>query len=99
MFYRLLHESFQHQQYSYILQHVQGKFNVEDKTGTYAHIVGGGTSDTDRKNIHTIDWSGNAEFAGGVTATSVILASSTPGSTKKFRLTVSDSGELTINQI
>ena len=48
-------------------QHVQGKYNVEDKTNTYAHIVGGGTSNTDRKNIHTLDWSGNAVFAGDVT--------------------------------
>lgn len=31
-----------------------------------AHIVGGGTSDTDRKNIHTLDWAGNAWFAGEV---------------------------------
>lgn len=47
-------------------QHVQGKFNVEDTANKYAHIVGGGTSDTKRKNIHTIDWDGNAEFAGDV---------------------------------
>lgn len=47
-------------------QHVQGKYNVEDKTNTYVHIVGGGTSNTDRKNIHTIDWNGNAVFSGDV---------------------------------
>lgn len=46
-------------------QHVQGKFNVEDTEDKYAHIVGGGTSD-DRKNIHTLDWEGNAVFAGDV---------------------------------
>ena len=50
-------------------QHVQGKYNVEDTTSTYAHIVGGGTSNTDRKNIHTLDWNGNAVFSGDVTAT------------------------------
>ncbi len=44
-------------------QHVQGKYNKGDYT-QYAHIVGGGTSDADRKNIHTIDWDGNAMFAG-----------------------------------
>ena len=49
--------------------HVQGKFNIKDTTNTYAHIVGGGTSDTNRKNIHTIDWNGNAEFAGDVRIT------------------------------
>lgn len=47
-------------------QHVQGKYNVKDTANKYAHIVGGGSSDTDRKNIHTIDWDGNAEFAGDV---------------------------------
>ena len=50
-------------------QHVQGKYNIEDTSGTYAHIVGGGTSDSDRKNIHTLDWNGNAVFSGDVTAT------------------------------
>ena len=48
-------------------QHVQGKYNVEDTKNEFAHIVGGGTSDTNRKNIHTIDWNGNAAFAGDVT--------------------------------
>lgn len=47
--------------------HVQGRYNVADGMGRYAHIVGGGTSDRDRKNIHTIDWNGDAWFAGEVT--------------------------------
>ena len=50
-------------------QHVQGKYNVNDSTDTYAHIVGGGTSNTNRKNIHTLDWNGNAVFSGDVVAT------------------------------
>ena len=50
-------------------QHVQGKYNIEDTSSTYAHIVGGGTSRSDRKNIHTLDWNGNAVFSGDVTAT------------------------------
>ena len=40
--------------------HTEGKYNVEDINNEYAHIVGGGTSDTKRKNIHTLDWHGNA---------------------------------------
>lgn len=48
-------------------QHVEGKFNVEDKANKYAHIVGNGTSKTARKNAYTLDWSGNAWFAGKVT--------------------------------
>lgn len=43
-------------------QHVQGKWNVADSENKYAHIVGGGASDTERKNIHTLDWNGNAWF-------------------------------------
>lgn len=50
-------------------QHVQGKYNIEDASTTYAHIVGGGTSNDNRKNIHTLDWNGNAVFSGDVTAT------------------------------
>lgn len=47
-------------------QHVQGKYNIEDTTSTYAHIVGNGTSDTARNNAHTLDWNGNAWFKGNV---------------------------------
>jgi hypothetical protein len=46
-------------------QHVQGKFNIEDDSSDYAHIVGNGTSSA-RSNSHTVDWDGNAWFAGDV---------------------------------
>lgn len=45
-------------------QHVQGKYNISDTEEKYAHIVGNGTSKTARKNAHTLDWEGNAWFAG-----------------------------------
>ena len=45
-------------------QHVQGKYNVVDTEGKYAHIVGNGTSSSNRSNAHTVDWDGNAWFAG-----------------------------------
>lgn len=58
--------------------HAQGKYNVPNIVnndyptfGKYAHIVGGGNSDSDRKNIHTLDWDGNAWFAGTISATEV----------------------------
>lgn len=50
-------------------QHVQGKYNVEDTENKYAHIVGNGTSEDTRSNAHTLDWDGNAWYAGDVTAT------------------------------
>ena len=46
-------------------QHVQGKWNIEDSANTYAHIVGNGSSSA-RSNAHTLDWNGNAWFAGNV---------------------------------
>ena len=44
-------------------QHVQGKYNISDTTS--AHIVGNGTAQK-RSNAHTLDWSGNAWFAGNI---------------------------------
>ena len=45
-------------------QHVQGKYNIEDTNRRYAHIVGNGAGDAKRSNAHTLDWKGNAWFAG-----------------------------------
>lgn len=45
-------------------QHVQGKNNIADTTS--AHIVGNGGSISNKSNAHTLDWSGNAWFAGDV---------------------------------
>jgi len=47
-------------------QHTQGRYNVADAADTYAHIVGNGTNDVRRSNAHTVDWGGNAWFAGEV---------------------------------
>ena len=49
-------------------QFVHGKYNHIDANNNYAHIVGGGTGPTaeERKNIYTLDWHGNATFAGNV---------------------------------
>lgn len=80
-------------------QHVQGKYNIEDSSNIYAHIVGNGTSDTARSNAHTLDWSGNAWYAGSIEGKSLILPSSTENSTKKFRITVDDSGAITATEV
>ena len=52
-------------------QHVQGKCNIEDTEGKYAHIVGNGESETERSNAHTLDWEGNAWYAGKITVGAV----------------------------
>lgn len=44
-------------------QHVQGKFNIPDTTS--AHIVGNGSYGFE-SNAYTLDWNGNAWFAGDV---------------------------------
>lgn len=77
-------------------QHVQGKYNVKDSNGKYAHIVGGGTSDSDRKNIHTLDWQGNAEYAGTVKSEGLKLTDTATG--QEYVLTVTN-GNLEITAV
>lgn len=46
-------------------QHIQGKYNkIMDEN--YAHVVGNGTSTSNRSNAHTLDWKGNAWFKGDI---------------------------------
>lgn len=45
------------------------KYTVSSKSknrGSFAHIVGNGMSENERSNAHTLDWEGNAWFAGDV---------------------------------
>lgn len=46
-------------------QHVQGRRNIKDENDKYVHIVGNGNS-TKASNAYTLDWEGNAWFAGDV---------------------------------
>jgi len=61
-------------------QSTRGRFNeldseyYTDGRGKFAEIVGNGTSDEKRKNIYTLDWNGNAEFAGKVYSGGVEVA-------------------------
>ena len=82
-------------------QHVQGKYNIEDASGTYAHIVGNGNKDSKtgvvtRSNAHTLDWSGNAWYEGYVEATAIILKS--PNGSR-YEITVDDSGNLQAKEV
>ena len=79
-------------------QHVEGKFNIEDLAGNYANIVGNGDRSA-RSNAYTLDWKGNAWYAGTVEGKALILPSSTENSTKKFRITVDDSGAITATEV
>lgn len=76
-------------------QHVEGIANIEDTEGKYIHIAGNGTFDAP-SNAYTLDWDGNGWYAGNVEASAILLRSSTPGSTKVFKITIDDSGQLSI---
>lgn len=76
-------------------QHVQGRWN-KAMGGDYAHVVGNGSDDDNRSNAHTLDWNGNAWYAGTVETTGIILKS--PNGTR-FMLTVSDTGEIATEAI
>ena len=42
--------------------HVEGRWNELDPNGEYAHIIGDGTSNTNRSNLHTVSGSGVAWY-------------------------------------
>ena len=83
---------------SSLYQHVHGKYNIEDTSNTYAEIVGNG-EERKNSNAHTLDWSGNAWYAGTVEGKALILPSSTTDSTKKFKITVDDSGTISATEV
>lgn len=50
-------------------EHAQGKYNViqtGDNINRYADVVGNGTDANNRSNAYTLDWEGNAWFAGDI---------------------------------
>lgn len=50
-------------------QHVEGANNIEDTASKYIHIAGNGSLNQvggNRSNAYTLDWDGNAWFAGNV---------------------------------
>ena len=61
-------------------QHVQGKYNISDTTS--AHIVGNGSGYSNESNAHTLDWNGNAWFAGDVYTGSTSGTNKDDGSVK-----------------
>lgn len=52
-----------------------------------------------RSNAHTLDWYGNAWYQGDVECRAIILKSSTAGSTKRFKITVDDSGTIKATEV
>lgn len=85
--------------------HVEGEYNIADDVtststrGKYVHIVGNGTASNARSNAHTLDWDGNAWYAGIIEGTAMIVKSSTANSTKKFKITVDDTGTISATEV
>lgn len=73
-----------------------GKHNSIDDDNKYAFIVGNGNHTLHRSNAHTLDWNGNAWFAGTIEGTAMILTSP---SGKRFKVTVDDSGALSAAEV
>lgn len=80
-------------------QHVQGKYNIEDKSNKYAHIVGNGKSGMERSNAHTLDWKGNAWFAGRVEGTNLPYVVSSKVLTTVPASDIKLNDEITVNNI
>jgi hypothetical protein len=77
-------------------QHVSGSYNVEDTSSLV--IVGNGSGSSSRSNAYTLDKDGSGHFSGYIECDYLLLRSSTSGSSKTFKLTVDDSGALTISE-
>lgn len=73
---------------------VIGKYNELVSSVNKAFVIGGGDSEDNRKNVFSVDWDGNIEAG-----KSIILESSTAGSTKKFKITVDDTGTLKATEV
>ena len=81
-----------------------GEFNIYESAlnqrGLYVEIVGNGNSNDERSNARTLDWSGNEWLSGYILPVNgVILPSSTPNSTKYFKLSVDDTGTITATEV
>ena len=74
-------------------QHAQGRYNLVDTNQTYAHIVGNG-DDTSCSNAHTLDWNGNAWFAGDVYVGSTSGTNKDAGSKKLIAAPTANTGDL-----
>lgn len=70
--------------YNYYTRHfsVWRSFGKNSSRGIYANIIGNGTSDDERSNAHTLDWAGNAWYAGDVYVGSISGTNKDDGSKK-----------------
>lgn len=70
-----------------------GKFNIDDTQSTQALIIGNGTDNNNRSNIHTVDWNGNAWYKGGVRVGGTSWANATPVSPVAKKKTLTEASQ------
>lgn len=80
-------------------QHVSGKYNIVDNNGKYAEIVGNGNGSATKSNARTLDWSGNAWYAGTVEGKALIVKSATDGSSKRYQISIGDDGKPVVTDL
>ena len=89
-------------------QHVQGKFNIVDTENKYVHIVGNGEEndvideygnviEQKRSNAHTLDWNGNAWYAGDIELEGALILKDV-NNNNRYRITL-ENGALMIKQV
>lgn len=88
-----------------IAHHAQGRYNIVNPNvtpnnpyGTYAHIVGNGSSGG-RSNAHTLDWNGNAWYAGNITAENNLIAKGLFLNGKSIEQIIAEKVQEYINQL
>jgi hypothetical protein len=80
-------------------QTAMGRYNARDANGTYALIVGNGTGEDNRSNAHTLDWQGNAVYAGDVTDGSGNVLSDKADTADLGELAAKDSVSVTVTSV
>ena len=75
--------------------------STKDNRGVYAHIVGNGNNEYDRSNAHTLDWDGNAWYAGTIKlgGTSYDDASEVALKSDLINIDVGESSFITVDEL
>jgi len=71
-------------------QYVHGKYNILDPSNKYIEIAGNGKNEDNRSNAYTLDWNGNAWYAGNVDATDGNFSGNVSGTNANFSGYVTD---------
>ena len=75
-------------------QLARGKYNIPDDGQNYADIVGNGKDDNNRSNAYTLDWDGNAWYAGNIEAKDVFVEKCNTGLNIHGKVEIEKSGTI-----